>query len=368
MLTSLKSGNHRVHGSMIKFERGKSFSPLSVSLSRCGNKEWRFVMRQSSKVNWASFLIIAGLIGSCSDGNEESRSKAISNNNHDSFQQQDTSSNKFPTGTFKAKDIILEPTGQPTFHANEMDLFDVVAEIARIDSDKISIKVSAQLRQTSAGPTKNDTRVDIYRVQWSDDKSGKLVNRDAAHPIVDFTIDSGELTIRAWVARNNAFETQIYALSEDSVFYEVNTQEWLRHGTPNGEVFTCKPCSEQVQIQISVGPEIPSDALFTNNSEFIDSLSTEEAQNDFAKSLIQRSVPGKFEIDIYRTSISSLGGLEVLQFGATVEVGPLLSYDTTTIALHRNRIIKISLNYLDGAMNEETSQIISRFFESFRFV
>ena len=325
-------------------------------------------MRQSSKVNWASLLIIAGLTGGCSDGNEESRTKTISNDNHDSFQQQNTSSNKFPTGTFRAKDIILEPTGQPTFHANEMDLFNVVAEIAPIDSDKISIEVSAELRQTSVGPVKNDTRVDIYRVQWSDDRSGKLVNQNSAQPSADFIIDNGELTLRAWVSRNNAFETQIYALSENSVFYEVNTQEWLRHGTPDGEVFTCKPCSEQVQIQISVGPEIPSDAPLTDNSEFIDSLSTEEAQNDFAKSMMQRSVPGEFEIDIYRTGISSLGGLEVLQFGATVEVGPLLSYDSTMIALHRNRIIKISLNYLDGAMNEEASQIIGRFFESFRFV
>ncbi|MCH9004757.1 MAG: hypothetical protein IH838_05635 [Proteobacteria bacterium] len=157
------------------------------------------------------------------------------------------------------------------------------------------------------------------------------------------------------------------ALSAESVPYRVNAQEWLRHGTPDGEVFTCKPCSEQVQIQISVGPEIPSDALFTNNSQFIDSLSTEEAQNDFAVSIMQRSVPGSFEIDIYQTGVSSFGGLNVLQFAATVESGPYLSYDTTMIALHRNRIIKISLNYLDGAMNEETSQIVSRFFESFRF-
>ena len=129
----------------------------------------------------------------------------------------------------------------------------------------------------------------------------------------------------------------------DSVLYRVNAQEWLRHGTPDGEIFTCKPCSEQVQIQISVGPEIPSDAPLTNNSEFIDSLSTDEAQAAFAESVMQGSVPGSFEIDIYRTGLSSLGGLDVLQFAATVEVGPLLSYDTTMVALHRYHIIKISL-------------------------
>ena len=158
------------------------------------------------------------------------------------------------------------------------------------------------------------------------------------------------------------------SLSADSALYRVNAQEWLRHGTPDGEVFTCKPCSEQVQIQISVGPEIPSDAPLTNNFDFIESLSTEEAQTDFATSIMERSIPGELEIDIYQTGISSFGGLDVLQFAATVEVGPLLSYDTTMIALHRNRIIKISLNYLEGAMNEETSQVISRYFESFQFV
>ncbi|MCH7663600.1 MAG: hypothetical protein IH859_06995 [Chloroflexi bacterium] len=158
------------------------------------------------------------------------------------------------------------------------------------------------------------------------------------------------------------------ALSADSALYQVNAQEWLRHGTPNGEVFTCKPCSEQVQIQISVGPEISADAPLTNNSEFIESLSTEEAQNNFATSIMERSIPGDFEIDIYQTGISSFGGLDVLQFAVTVEFGPLLSYDTTMVALHRNHIIKISLNYVDGAMNEETSQVISRFFESFQFV
>lgn len=157
-------------------------------------------------------------------------------------------------------------------------------------------------------------------------------------------------------------------LAAGSEFYQVDAEGWLRHNTPDGEVFTCKACTEQVQIQISLGPELPTDAPYGSNSEFIASLSTQAARSTFATAVMEKSVPGEFEINIDRTAISNLGGLDVFQFAATVEFGPTLSFETSMVALHRNRIVKVSLNYLDGAMNEETSQTKSRFFESFEFV
>ena len=171
------------------------------------------MLRKMGKAHWVILLFISGSFHGCSDGSQEPVSKMAMDSKQESFNQQTTSSNRFPTGAFKAKNIVLEVKGGPTFNANEMELFDVVAEITFVGSEKIRIETSARMRQTSASPTKNDSRVDHYRVQWSDDKHGKLINQNTAEPSADFIIDGGELTIKAWVARNNAFETQIYVLT-----------------------------------------------------------------------------------------------------------------------------------------------------------
>ena len=171
------------------------------------------MLRKFSKARWVMFVFISGCFGGCSDEHREALSKMPTDSKQVASNQQTAPSNRFPTGKFKAKNIILEVKGGPTFYANEMEIFDVFAEITSIGFEKNSIEISARMRQTSVGPIKNDIRVDHYRVQWSDDKHGKLVNQNSAQPSVDFIIDNGELTMKAWVARNNAFETQIYALT-----------------------------------------------------------------------------------------------------------------------------------------------------------
>lgn len=156
------------------------------------------------------FMLTLGFVGGCGDGRQQTSATVQMKSEHAAPRQQTTSLNRFPTGKFKAQDIVLEVKGGPTFHAKEMNLFDVVATITPVGVDKIKIETSGRMRRAPGGPTKNDNRVDYYSVQWANDEHGRLVNQNTAQPRGDFSLTKGALTIKAWVARNNAWETQIY--------------------------------------------------------------------------------------------------------------------------------------------------------------
>jgi hypothetical protein len=122
----------------------------------------------------------------------------------------DQRATRFPNGTFKAKDIVLEVKDGPTYHANEMHTFDVTATVTSEGMNAIAIETTSRLRRRPADATSEDRRIDYYRVEWKNESRGRLVNRDDSQPSGEFTLEDGQLTIRAWVARNNAWETQVY--------------------------------------------------------------------------------------------------------------------------------------------------------------
>lgn len=164
------------------------------------------------------------------------------------------------------------------------------------------------------------------------------------------------------------FVTNLYSATFNKHgFYSVNIDGWIQNSTTEGDIFTCAKCKEQIQIQISYGPPLPKDALYKNNKEFIQALKTEKRQEEFAESFMKNAVPAGFNIKTTRTGITTLGGIEVFQFQAVVDFIKKLSYDTSMMAIHRNRIMKITLNYFDSALTPQNKKYIESFYKSIRF-
>ncbi|MBI5041365.1 MAG: hypothetical protein HZB57_09270 [Gammaproteobacteria bacterium] len=152
-------------------------------------------------------------------------------------------------------------------------------------------------------------------------------------------------------------------------YYSINHKGWQHNTTPAGDVFTCYSCGAQFQVQLDYGPELPADATYRSNKDFLATLSTEAAQKDFADSLIRRAIPlqSGFTISIGRIGLSMIGGLDVLQFSAVVEMPGTISHDNSMVGIHKNRMMKLTLNYFDGAMNEQASAAINDLYSSLRF-
>lgn len=151
-------------------------------------------------------------------------------------------------------------------------------------------------------------------------------------------------------------------------YYSVNKEGWQHNTTPDGDIFTCTDCGTQVQIQISYGPELHTDFTLTNEI-FLSKLNTEEKQREFVEPVIRKEIPlqSGFTISIDRVGLSEIGGLDVFQFSATVNIPPTVSHENGMVAIHKNRIMKLSLNYFDGALNQQSRRMIHDFYSTLHF-
>lgn len=148
-------------------------------------------------------------------------------------------------------------------------------------------------------------------------------------------------------------------------FYIISHDGWIRNSIPDGDVYTCAKCKDQIQVQISFGDVIPRPFF---QADFIKMFDTERKRKDFADSMIRNEIPGKnYTIDVYRTGMTEIGGIKVAQFGSVVDMGNTLTHDVSMVGIHRNRFVKITLNHFDGAMNKEVEDAIGRLYSSLKF-
>lgn len=152
--------------------------------------------------------------------------------------------------------------------------------------------------------------------------------------------------------------------------YRINPSGWQHNSVPNGDVFTCSDCKSQIQVQIVYGPALEEGAKFKNNKEFISLMSQPVIQKEFSDSVLRSSIPPEsgITLSIERTAITKIGGIEVLQYSATVETPPVITHETSMIAVHKGRIMKLTLNFYDGAMNDAASKKVNSLFSSLQFL
>jgi hypothetical protein len=126
-------------------------------------------------------------------------------------------------------------------------------------------------------------------------------------------------------------------------------------------------CAAQVQVQIDVGAPLAQGPNARTNQQFLAHLKTPEQQRALAEQFIRSAIPLQSGYSIGRTGLTKLGGLDAFQYSATVKLDPKVARVNTILLVHRERVVKATLNYHEGAMNDKTRAAIEAFYGSLKF-
>ncbi len=156
---------------------------------------------------------------------------------------------------------------------------------------------------------------------------------------------------------------------EKKGIYRVNANGWIQSEIPGaGDLFACGECRYPVQIRVIYGSAFPRGNNFQSNEEFLQALSTGNAQRTYARSVMEEQVPKNTPIDIMKTRISELGGSKVFLFQAVTKVDKVLFRRTIMMAVHRDRMVTVSLSYFEGGLDEPSRNLVKAFFSTFQFL
>lgn len=150
--------------------------------------------------------------------------------------------------------------------------------------------------------------------------------------------------------------------------YSGGSSDWRRANTPDGHVYSCLRCKNQVQVQVSFGPPLPADGKVTTSAQFVAAFDTDDKRKAFFDGVLRQSapIPG-LRIEITRTGVTKLGGVPAIQVAAIVHLAPTATRDTTIMGVHRGRVFRVSLNYHDGGMTPTADAAIKALYASFVF-
>ena len=147
--------------------------------------------------------------------------------------------------------------------------------------------------------------------------------------------------------------------------YSFKSDKWLAKKVPEGFSYLCIPCESEIRLQITAGPfnSAITPELFSGFSN------SEQQRLDFAEQTIRSQIPLNLdpEIEVLRNSYGSMFGINVLAFNALVEMGPTVAWDTSYVGVFKNRIVKVTINYIDGALDDVARNALNEILGSLSF-
>ena len=60
-------------------------------------------------------------------------------------------------------------------------------------------------------------------------------------------------------------------------------------------------------------------------------------------------------------------GINVVAFNAVVEMGSTVAWDTSYVGVFKNRIVKVTINYIDGALDDVARNALNEILGSLSF-
>jgi len=175
--------------------------------------------------------------------------------------------------------------------------------------------------------------------------------------------------LKLFAALALALAAPAFAQAPDAPLYTLSDEGWQRHATASGDILTCSVCEDRVQVQIDVGPLLGPKAPYHTNDEFIARHRMKEQQRSLAQALLKRQIPldSAPALTIEGTGITRLGGIEAVEFVATLDVAPMLSEDTTMVLIHRGHVVKLTLNYFKGSLKDKARKAVDALLASIKF-
>jgi hypothetical protein len=157
--------------------------------------------------------------------------------------------------------------------------------------------------------------------------------------------------------------------------YLLDAEGWeLQTGSEGALLLRCRDCRSPVQVQIDYGPERSGADTEGGNAAFLAALATEETQKQFAQAMLEASLPEEVlaseevELTIAKVGKIDFGGLSMFRYVAMIDGGgDKVTQESTLVAIHHNRIVKLALNHYHDALDDTAKKRIATLFTSVRF-
>lgn len=173
-------------------------------------------------------------------------------------------------------------------------------------------------------------------------------------------------TLLLWCLGSVALRAEVWTAPG---MYTVTVDGWARNAVPEGFSYRCVRCTDQIEIEIKYGPALSPTATWRTNDALMADLSTEAKQREFAEALLQSAAPTSagVKIEVKRVGLHYIGGLRVLMIASRISSGRSAFMDTSMIAIHKNRLMKITVNFNEGAFTPESDKAITSFISGLVF-
>ncbi|MDM1247080.1 hypothetical protein HX005_06745 [Acinetobacter sp. R933-2] len=148
----------------------------------------------------------------------------------------------------------------------------------------------------------------------------------------------------------------------ESITY--NTQGWSSQKTPTGFGLVCTECENQVMISIDIVPVDRSDKYTKSNSDFINYLMSEK---DTVSQKMASDIMPSAKIEMLKSGKAKISDKDVFRYTFIIDDGLKSSFDNSSLLIHNNNLIKITLNYHDGYFSEKDKKIVDSFYKSIKF-
>ena len=143
-----------------------------------------------------------------------------------------------------------------------------------------------------------------------------------------------------------------------------NSSNWISQKTPTGFGLSCKLCDNQLMISMDIVPVNKSNKYTKSNADFISYLMSDK--DDFARRMAADAAMGG-KIKLIKADKAKINNKEVFRYMFTVDSGPNRTFDNTSMFLHKDRMIKITLNYYDGYFSTKDRAQVDAFYKSIKF-
>lgn len=157
--------------------------------------------------------------------------------------------------------------------------------------------------------------------------------------------------------------------------YTLDAEGWeLQAGNDGALLLRCGDCNTPVQVQIDYSPERSGPDAAGGNQAFLAALATEDTQKQFAQAMLEASLPEEVlasedvELTIAKVGTLQFGGLSMFRYVALIDGGgELVTQESTLVAIHHDRIVKVALNHYHDALDDTAKKRIATLYTSLRF-
>lgn len=143
-----------------------------------------------------------------------------------------------------------------------------------------------------------------------------------------------------------------------------DSSKWISQKTPTGFGLSCRLCDNQLMISIDIVPVNKANKYTKSNAAFISYLMADK--NDFARRMASDAAMGG-KVKLIKADKAKINNKDVFRYIFTADDGVSKTFDNTSMFLHKDRMIKITLNYYDGYFSSKDRAQVDAFYKSIKF-